>query len=32
MAADKWKRRVHPVLRQNALRALLATSPDLMTS
>jgi hypothetical protein len=30
--ADKtWKKKTYPVLRQNALRVLVATSPDLQT-
>jgi uncharacterized protein (DUF1800 family) len=31
-ANSSWKRRSYPVLRQNALRLLVATSPDLQTS
>jgi uncharacterized protein (DUF1800 family) len=31
-ANTNWKRRSYPILRQNALRVLVATSPDLQTS
>ena len=30
-ADERWKRRTYPILRQNALRILVATSPDLQT-
>jgi hypothetical protein len=30
-ADEPWKRRTYPILRQNALRILVATSPDLQT-
>jgi hypothetical protein len=32
VADEDWKRQTYPILRQNALRILVATSPDLMTS
>jgi uncharacterized protein (DUF1800 family) len=31
LADERWKRRSYPILRQNALRILVATSPDLQT-
>jgi hypothetical protein len=31
LADQRWKRRSYPILRQNALRILVATSPDLQT-
>ena len=31
LADQRWKRRTYPILRQNALRILVATSPDLQT-
>jgi hypothetical protein len=31
-ANANWKRRQYPVLRQNALRILVATSPDLQAA
>ncbi len=31
LANERWKRRSYPILRQNALRILVATSPDLQT-
>jgi uncharacterized protein (DUF1800 family) len=31
LADERWKRRSYPILRQNALRMLVATSPDLQT-
>ena len=31
LADAKWKRRSYPILRQNALRMLVATSPDMQT-
>jgi hypothetical protein len=30
-ADAKWKKRINPIIRQNALRMLVATSPDLQT-
>jgi hypothetical protein len=31
LADAHWKRRSYPILRQNALRMLVATSPDMQT-
>ena len=31
LADEPWKRRTYPIMRQNALRILVATSPDLQT-
>ena len=31
LADERWKQRTYPILRQNALRILVATSPDLQT-